>query len=530
MSGSFDRKSSGADRRQARIQKEQKEKKKTRIIAVSVTVVLALLFLGAAFLNSKYIRRNMTAATIGDVNFTAVEFDYFFKIFHQEYENWVNEQFGEMAGMSGMLPQSGVSLSKQIYDEETGETWADYITEYAVSQLSVMVQYYSAAKAAGYVLPDEMRAELDDQIAYVKMYAEIYGFPSFDYFLQQNYGINMNEKCYRKISEFIFTANAFSENVRDLPEYSQAALESHYNENRDTLDIFTFRYILVGSETVLKDDFDTDEEFDAAKEAALEEARQQAALIAAGIETEDDFINAAREYDEESFDDPDSTLRSYPGSWLGSYYGPWMREGERVYGDLTNEDMTSGTYIVFFISRDDNSYRMTEMRQILILREDVHDEYFGDEEHDHDHEDDAGFLEALEWADAEARGRADVVMNLFREGGATESRLLELMADYSDDTTEGGFYDNIHKDPTTQGKMVQEIEDWLFDESRQYGDYEMIETEAYGYHLVFFMGHGDRYCDVLADNEMRTNDYNAWQEGLAPVEFSKRWAFFFTEQ
>ena len=101
------------------------------------------------------------------------------------------------------------------------------------------------------------------------------------------------------------------------------------------------------------------------------------------------------------------------------------------------------------------------------------------------------------------------------------------MADYPDDTTEGGFYDKISKS-ASQNKMVPEIEDWLFADGRQYGDYELIRTEDYGYHLVFFMGYGERLCDFLADSGMRTRDYNAWKESLAPVEATKRWAFTLT--
>lgn len=519
MSGSFDKKSAGAARRLERAEKERKEKRKTRIITLSVVVVLVVLFAGALFLNSKFARRTMTAVTVGGVNFTAVEFDYFYHTSYQEYRQNMTDQWGDYA--SSMLPSTERPLSSQIFDQETGRTWADFFVDYAFLQMTEAVQYHNAATAAGYKLPDDKRADMDGEIADFKQYVELY--TEFDSYLQMLYGSNINESSFRKINEFIYTANAYSEYVRDTFSYSPAELDAYYFEHRDSLDIFTYRYFLVSAESVSQEDYPTDEEYDAAKEAALAEAAVMAAEIFASIDNEDDFINAAREYDESAYEDRDSTMHSYPGSWLGSYYGPWMRENEHEYGDMTTADMTNGTYIVFYIGRDGNSYNMTEMRQILIMRD------FIDPDEFEDGEDDPAYHAAAELADAEARERAENILNLFVEGNATEDFLIGMMEEYSDDTTEGGFYDEISKD-YYHNKMVEEIETWLFEPGRQYGDYELIETADYGYHLVFFMGFGEKFSDRLAGDEMRNNDYSEWKENLAPVDTVKRWAFMLTAQ
>ena len=523
MSGVFDKKPSGVERRSARALKESQDKKKVRIIAITVVAVIALLFAGSLLLNSKFIRRTITAVTVGGVNFTAVEFDYFYNVSFQEYQNLVSEQMGEYA--SSLLPSSGRPLSSQIYDNETGQTWADYITEFTLAQMEELVQYHNAAIAAGYTLSDEDRAEMDAEIEEFRLTAEMYSFiyPSFDSMLQEIYGININERAFLKINEFIYTAQMYSQYVNDAFSYTEAQRDAYYQENSDSLDVFTYRYFVVNMETVLQADYDDDDEYEAAKVEAQIVASERAKEIAEGIHDEDSFIAAAAEHADDPDQDPDTTKNTYPGGWLGSGYGPWLREEERVYGDLTVEDFANGAYVVFFIDRERNEYRMPEMRQILILREDVDPDNYFEGEYDEE------YIQDVELAALDALVRAEAAYDLFVEGGATEAVLLELMGEHSDDWTEGGFYDEISMD-VSGSKMIEEIESWLFAEGRQYGDYELIMSEDYGYHLVFFMGFGERYKDLLAENGMRTRDYNDWKENLAPVESEKRWGFILTQK
>jgi len=519
MSGTFEKKADGATRRLERAQKESREKRKVRVIAVSVVAVLALLFAGALFINSVYVRRTLPAMTIGGVNFTAVEFDYFYNNAYHEYREMAQAQ---MPDLVSMMP-TGRPFTHQM-NPLTGEPWSDTFTELAVANMSELVQYHNAARAAGFVLSAEQRIELEDQINMFVMESSMYGFPTFDSFLQALFGNNINEASFRKIVEFAFTATTYSDHMRETFTYTPGELAAYYAENRDTLDTFTYRYFHISAETTDRQDFDTEEEYDLAVEVALADALALAELIQAGIEDENDFIEAAFAYNESQFEEPDSTLASYPGSWLGSHYGPWMMESGRQYGDVFTMGMTTGAYVVFFIERDSNSYLMPEMRQILILRDQIDPYDFMEME------DDPEYQTALENAEIEARDRAEAVLDLFVAGGATEAALLEMLEDdHSDDPIEGGFYDQISKS-VAQNKMVSEIEDWLFSPERRYGDYELIRTEDYGFHLVFFMGFGERFSDFLAESRMRNNDYNEWRDGLEPVEAVKRWAFVLTQQ
>jgi len=134
-------------------------------------------------------------------------------------------------------------------------------------------------------------------------------------------------------------------------------------------------------------------------------------------------------------------------------------------------------------------------------------------------EDDPDYLSALQQAENELSVRAQSVYSLFTAAGGTEAALIDLMEEYSDDTTEGGYYTNITKyqywsQYFNTMKVVPEIEEWLFDESRTVGDSQLVYTSAYGYHLLYFTGFGEPFFKLMADDRMRTRDHNEWLESL----------------
>ena len=176
---------------------------------------------------------------------------------------------------------------------------------------------------------------------------------------------------------------------------------------------------------------------------------------------------------------------------------------------------SSGAYVVFFIRREKNEYSTVKMRQILIPVNSV--DASGYEAGEEDPE----YLAAVEAAKTDAKNRAEAARTAFIDGGATEAKFQELIPEYSSDGAEGGFYEKIQK-----GSMgVPALEDWLFDSKRQYGDYELLESDAYGYHLVFFVGYGEKSCDVSADNGLRQKDHEAWTDSLTTADPVTHWAF-----
>jgi len=519
MSGMFEPKTDKASRKMARTQKEQKEKRRSRIISISIITVLLLVTAVAILVNSSFIRRTLPVVTIDGVNFSTTEFEFFFNSEYMEYANFMSQ----FQGMGVSMPDPGRPLSGQIQNPETGETWADLMVERTLERLKNLVSLHNAAKANGFELSQEQRNEMEDEIAMVQMQATFGGFPSFDSLLQQMFGSSINEKIFREVTEFVKTAGDYSEFVRESFVYSTADLAAYYNENKDELDIINYRSLIVYAEEPDVDEFITDAELEAAYQTAVEEARLQAAAIANGIENEEDFIQAAGEY-REYYTEPELTLRANQAGRLDASSSDWLLDEQRNYGDVTVLYTEHGSEIIMFVSRDDNNYQTVGMRQILISREFIDPEDFPEGEND------PGYLAALEQADLDARERAESVHSLFVTAGESEDALIDLMAEHSDDTTFGGYYTDITKFPYQSQhfqtmKVVPEIEEWLFDENRVVGDSELVYTSAFGYHLLYFMGLGDPFFELIAEDRMRTRDHTEWIDGLPLGEPVRHFAF-----
>jgi len=518
MSGMFESKQDKASRRNARTQQEEKAKRKSRIITISVISALVLFSTIAIVINSGFIRRSAPAVTIDGVNFTAAEFEYFFNTEYLEYTNFMSQ----FQGM-GAMPEQGRPLSSQIYNRETGETWADFITTAALNRMASLTVLNNAARNANFRLTPEQRESIDDDMAMLEFQAAISGFPNTNSLLQQTFGTGMNERTYRKIVEFVALATSYSEHIRESFTFTSEELSEYYNENKDALDIIAYRQFMVYIEFPDVESFDTDEEYDEALVAAITETHDRASAIASGITDENSFIDAAYNY-RDYYDDPESTFRLSQGSRLDIHTSEWLLDPARNYGDITIIDSDQGSYIVLFVNRDDNNYRTVGMRQILIMREQIFPEDFPLGEEDPD------YIDALLESEQEARERAETVNSLFIEAGSTEEALIALIAEHSDDTTEGGYYSDISKFPYQSShintmKVVEEIENWLFDENREIGDSQLVFTSSFGYHILYFTGFGDIFFEMIATDRLRTQEHTDWLENLEVPLPVKRPAF-----
>lgn len=87
-----------------------------------------------------------------------------------------------------------------------------------------------------------------------------------------------------------------------------------------------------------------------------------------------------------------------------------------------------------------------------------------------------------EWAAAEQKAQA--LLDAWVEGGATEDAFAEMAKEHTADGNgdEGGLYTDV-----TVGYMVDEFNDWCFDEIRQVGDYGLVKT-VFGWHIMYFSG------------------------------------------
>jgi len=108
------------------------------------------------------------------------------------------------------------------------------------------------------------------------------------------------------------------------------------------------------------------------------------------------------------------------------------------------------------------------------------------------------------------RLEAQAILDSWKAGTADEASFANLAMVHSVDgsASTGGIYTDVYK-----GQMVENFENWCFDESRKTGDTGLVRTE-YGYHIMYFVAAEEgwlRYgteayiadaCNALIDEAM----------------------------
>lgn len=94
------------------------------------------------------------------------------------------------------------------------------------------------------------------------------------------------------------------------------------------------------------------------------------------------------------------------------------------------------------------------------------------------------------------RVKAQAILDEWLAGDKTEDSFAELAAKKTEDSGSkqtGGLYEYVYK-----GQMVQEFEDWCFDETREEGHTGLVKT-TYGYHVMYYVYGEEGWLRVCRD-------------------------------
>lgn len=458
-------------------QKNRKFKRNSIIAAVIVVIVIA----GALVINSNLFYTKSTAVQIGNTKYSAAEVNCYYEMAYNSVYNQYYQTYGEYVSYF-LDPQK--PLSEQQYSEE--QTWADYIYDVALDNMRQTTVLYDEAMKNGYQLTAEDQATVDQAISSMEIYATNYGYENINAFLAANYGgKGMNEQLYRDVMTRLTIAGSYAEKVQNDFTYTDDQLKAYYAENADSFDVYSYELFYVGTGDEAFADLDDDAKADAAHAAAEEIAAQ-----GKDVET---FNAAVHAY---AGEDHTPTVTNTDGLSISETFSGWLCDSARTAGDTTVIDTDTGSYALLFVGRDDNNYPLVNMRHILVKAE-------ADEEGNYTDE-------ALDAAKASAE---DIYAQW--QADPTEDNFAALATQYSEDegsAANGGLYENIYRH-----YMVDEIDEFLFDSDAQVGDTTLVygNNGTYaGYHVVYFAGEGQLFCDKLADSTLRAEDYSAYYDAL----------------
>lgn len=94
------------------------------------------------------------------------------------------------------------------------------------------------------------------------------------------------------------------------------------------------------------------------------------------------------------------------------------------------------------------------------------------------------------------RVEAQALYDQWMAGDMSEDSFAQLAVDNSEDgsASDGGLYEDVY-----EGQMVENFENWCFDEARQAGDHGLVKTQ-YGYHIMYFVGSQDAWFATAEDD------------------------------
>ncbi|MBR5872695.1 MAG: peptidylprolyl isomerase, partial [Oscillospiraceae bacterium] len=359
-------------------------------------------------------------------------------------------------------PQGG--LETMVYNQETGETWADYVKAYTDSTFVEMTKLYDDAVANGFELDAEVLETIDAEWESPTEIAATNGYSANDY-AGLYYGRGVNEKVFKEMYEVYYTAFVYAEKVAADVEITDAEIDAYYEENKADFDTVSFKYYFADGTAA--------EGEDAA--AAMAEAKAEAEAVLDG--TSDATLSAANRYTHASVSDS---------------FADWLFEEGRVAGDRGIFEEETGYYVIEFVEVNDLHYNTVDVRHILVAPE----------------ADAEGNVSEEAWA--EALVLAEKYDEEWKALGGSEADFAETAMKYSVDSSSvnGGLYENVYL-----GQMVAEFEDWCFDSARKAADTAIIKTQ-YGYHIMYFSGVAEEYYSYVVDSAIRNDRLNTTIDGL----------------
>lgn len=378
---------------------------------------------------------------------------------YYEYLNY----YGEALFSSYFGIDTSVSLNEQYYNKEKGTTWYDVFVEDAISGTFMSaLPLCEAAMAEGMELNEVDNKYIDNSIADLEALAKKQNMTLADY-IESLYGKGVTENDIRKTYEMFRLANKKLMKDYDLAEVTEEEFNTYVAKDPDSYlcrDVISFKL-------TLSNDADKNDKI-----------KEYATKIAATT-NKDAFTTAVKEFIDSEYCVDDIT--DIDKAIVSTYYqnnkedskktelDKWMFKTETAIGSTyTNESSTDYTvYMAVSESAKDMS-ETRNMKHILF---------------------DADIYNSLD----NATKLAYTAFEEWTNSGKTEEKFKELAMKYTTDYASaysGGYYANVAK-----GDLVKELDEWLFDDSRKYGDSTVITSE-YGIHIIVYCGEGEPFWKV----------------------------------
>lgn len=508
----------GLTEKEKKALKEAAAKKRNTILGVVGGIVIAVLVVVLLVWNSGFFARHTTALEVNGHKYSVVDVNYFYNQLvnntYQQEENMIDfyKQYGQEMSHSFNPSQD---LRTQYVDEAQTQSFHDYFLEQTKADLVQITALADAAKTAGYTLSEDAQGSRDSTLADIDTICRQRNFASRNSYLLAVYGKGMNEKTFVKNLDLnILATDYYQSSTASMTadSYTDEQMKAYYDANTALYNSYDYDYAFFSGQPVKEtdDEGNTIEPTDEQKSEAMAEAKEKAKNLVKDVKaagSDKTFADVATAYTT----DNTARTRTLGTTVQSTVYGEWLMDAGRKDGDIEMfESEGNGYYVIQFHKAYLYDEPTVDVRHILIQAET--DE--GAETNDYNVP-----IPTQAQMDA-AHDEAEELLKQFNLGEKTAAAFGTLADEHSDDgrdsngdlNQKGGLYQGIHK-----GDMVQNFNDWIFDESRQVGDVGLVENAGpgyYGWHVVYFQAHYDPAWVTRARSDKATADQNAWIEGV----------------
>lgn len=469
---------------------------------LSVAVILGALYAVLNFFGVP--QKVLTATKVGTERVSVAKYSFYYMDMYMNIQNTssaYDSQYGEGAGKLYTGYDSTKTPMEQEYTlgelegfEGENPTWADYLRINTLQYLQSYVAYAKMARDAGLTLTEDEIKEIDEQIESFRETAEKSDF-SLDRFLTKYYGKGASEKLLREVFEEKALAGKYArqknEDVTNAVTAEQIAAE--YDANPGNYALMSVSAFTVTADTSGIAADATDEEKEAAKKTAMDEAKTKAEGYAANVTNAETMLAQAKANSstatETSIARNDVTASSLETSF-GAAAKEWVLASDRAVGDVTVVESTNG-YTVLYMSvlPHKDLTKPVDVRHILVQFKTTTDN-------------DGNTVKLSDKEKEEYMEKTQEIYNKFK-ADPTEENFAALANENSADggsNTNGGLYENVKV-----GDMVTEFNDWCFDPARKPGDTGIVET-TYGYHIMYYVGndHEETWYTTVRDSLANT--------------------------
>lgn len=402
--------------------------------------------------DSAFANREQIVATLGEDKLTNGQLQVFYGMQIIDYLN-----------TNGALFDYTKPLDTQMYNKDLGVSWQQFFLEAALNTWKQYRIVTNKAIAAGFKLEAQYQEDLDTTMERLTKVAEEYKFESVDALIQADMGPGCTFEDYMYYMELYYYGELYYRELSGKLEVTEEEMEAYFVANEEDL----------ATNGITKDS------------GLLVDVRQ---ILVKPSGTTKGPDGSTIVYSEDEFEACREKIQEILDIWLA---GEKTAESFAKLAAEKSQDKNTAENGGLYAYLSEGALNIVDVRHILLMPEggtlsdDGKTTVYSEEE----------------WE--ACYNKAKDVLDTFLAGEQTEERFGELAKEHTKDGngSVGGIYMNVPKN-----YMVKPFEEWIFDESREYGDTDIVKTQ-FGYHVMFFVDRDDAVDNWIFAEGRKAGDY-----------------------